>query len=90
MTSKHLDSRELDSLFLLHNLQIYEPLPRLQVSPRDTKETGTVEGRREGCHRQRDRVRGMEAEAEGVAERGGRWRKMGSGALGKGRRMEGR
>ncbi len=46
--------------------------------------------RREGCRRQRDRVRGMVAEAEGDAERGGRWRKMRSGALGKGRRMEGR
>lgn len=29
-------------------------------------------------------------EAEGDAERGGRWRKMRSEALGKGRRMEGR
>lgn len=96
MPGKHLDSPEPDSLFLLHNLQVYEPLPRLQVSPKDTqrrrrrREERGMSDRREGCHRQRDSVRGMVAEAEGDAERGGRWGKMRSGALGKGRRMEGR
>lgn len=47
MPSKHLGSPELDSLFLLHNLQVYEPLPRLQVSPKDTRRDGG--GRKEGC-----------------------------------------
>lgn len=51
---------------------------------------GGVSDRSEGCHRQRDVVRGMAAEAEGDAERGGRWRRMRSGAPGKGRRMDDR
>lgn len=42
--------------------------------------------RRDGCHRQGNGVREMVA--EGDAKMGGRWRKMRSGALGKGRRME--
>ena len=69
---------KLDSLFLLHNLQVYEPLPRLQVSPKDTQGGGGGGGRRdgmcdrrgEGCHRQRGRVRGMGAEAEGGCRKG--------------------
>lgn len=94
MPSKHLDSPELDSLLLTHNLQVYEPLPLLQVSPKDTqrdrrrRRRERMSDRSEGCYRQRDRVREMAAETEGDTERGGRWRKMRSGALGKGRRME--
>lgn len=54
MLSKHLDSLELDSLFLLHNLQVYEPLPRPQVSPKDTQRDP---GRREerGMSHKRER-----------------------------------
>lgn len=89
MPSKHLDSPELDSLFLLHNLQVYESLPRLQVPPKDTQRDGGGGGSREGCGRQRDGVGRTAAEAEGDAERGGRWREMRSGALGKGRRNGG-
>lgn len=73
MPSKHLDSPELDSLFLLHNLQEYEPLPRLQVSPKDTQRDGGGGGRREGMsdrsegsHRQRD------LESEGWKQKGTR------------------
>lgn len=74
MPSKHLDSRELDSLFLLHNLQINEPLPRLQVSPKDTKVTGAVEGgERPAIDRETElegwKQKGMQ---RGVAD-GGRW-----------------
>lgn len=94
MPSKHLDSLELDSLFLLHNLQVYEPLPRLQVSPKDTWR-GTDRGEERGKSDERERadIEGeceKVIEAEGDAERSGRWRKMRSGALGKGRRMKGR
>lgn len=46
MPSKHLDSPELDSLFLLHNLQVCELLPRIQVSPKDTQRDRAGGGRR--------------------------------------------
>lgn len=78
---------------------MHEAVLLLQVSPKDTQSNrrrwrsrrrrreGTSD-RRERCHRQRDRVRETTAETEGDRERAGRWRKMRSGALGRGRRME--
>lgn len=92
MPSKHLESPELDSLFLTPNQRVYEPLPRLEVSAKDTqrqRRRRRREGksdRREGCHRQRDAE--MSAETEGDTERGGRWKKTISGALGKDKTME--
>lgn len=65
MPSKHLDSPELNSLFLLHNLQVYEPLPRLQVSPKDTRGDGGGGGRREGCLTGERAVIDKETELEG-------------------------
>lgn len=67
MPRKHLDGPELDSLFLLHNLCIYEPVSRLRVSPEDTQRDGGG-GRREGCLMggraavDKETVRGMVAE----------------------------
>lgn len=101
--SKHLDSPELtrNSLFLLHNLQVYEPPPRLQVSPKDTRRRKVEEGEerergREGCltseraATDKETVKGMVGRSRRgrVERRGGRWREIASGALGKGRRME--
>lgn len=97
MASKHSGSPELDSLFLTHNLWVYEALPFPQVSPEDPQSNrrwrrrrrrGGVSDRRERCPRQRDGVREMTAETEGDAARAGRWREMRSGVLGRGRRME--
>lgn len=78
-------SLKLDSLFLTHNLQVYELLPPPQrVFPKDTQGDGGrragTSDRRQGCRRQIDWVGEMAAETEGGAEKGGRWRKTRSGA----------
>ncbi|KAK5876057.1 hypothetical protein CesoFtcFv8_027064 [Champsocephalus esox] len=89
-----LDSPELDSLSLLRNLQACESLPRPQVSRKDTPQGDGGGAGRTWLTGERAVVdKGtafVEGKQKGIAERGGRWRKMRSGALGRGRRMEGR